>query len=92
MLSISVGLSNRLKLFYLAADKIAEVVPPTVVLADTVKVIGERNHEEERRKTGNWNHIESNPLYIWLSYRLFRLLFFHWISLNLNAIILHLFI
>jgi len=47
----SAGLSNRLKLFYLAADKIAEVVPPTVVLADTVKVIGERNHEEERRKT-----------------------------------------
>jgi len=40
-------------LFYLAADKIAEVVPPTVVLADTfVKVDETKNHEEERRRTG----------------------------------------
>jgi len=40
-------------LFYLAADKIAEVVPPTVVLADTIEQVNKASiQEEERRKTG----------------------------------------
>lgn len=50
--SSSTGLGNGLTLFYLAADKIAEVVPPTVVLADTIEQVNKASiQEEERRKT-----------------------------------------
>jgi len=55
IIKIYIGLINSgLKLFYLAADSVAEATS-AVVLADSfVKPTGADKHQEERKKTGSY--------------------------------------
>ena len=54
IIKIYIGLNSGLKLFYLAADSVAEATS-AVVLADSfVKPTGADKHQEERKKTGSY--------------------------------------
>ena len=48
-----IGLNNGLKLFYLAADSVADATSTVVLAEPFIKPTGADKHQEERKKTGN---------------------------------------
>lgn len=67
LLQLNLGLSNGLKLFYLAADSVTDATS-TVVLAESfVRATGSEKHQEERRKTGMFKATELCLNHVWNS-------------------------